>query len=68
MVSLELCLLRQSAKNTFPYLRRRTYLQLGNQYGEIWHWGHELGELDLAGIEVFKNNDGKIELSLRIDS
>lgn len=45
----------------------QTY-QKATKMGKYGIWGHEVGELDLAGIEVYKNVDGKIELVLRIDS
>jgi len=42
--------------------------QVETNMGKHGIWGHEVGELDLAAIDVYKNEDGQTELVLRVDS
>lgn len=56
-----------ATEKTVPMEKRETYNrnQTNGKYGI---WGHDIADLILTHIQVFKNKDGKIILSLGIDS
>lgn len=58
---------KSATEKTVPMEKRETYNrnQTNGKYGI---WGHDIADLILTDIQVFKNKDGKIILSLGIDS
>ncbi len=53
---------------TIP-LEKRVGLSNRNQTdGEFGIWGHDLGDLDLSEIDVYKDKDGKIHITLDVQS
>ncbi len=57
-----------SKAKTVPVDKRDTLLNRNRTNGKYGIWGHDLSDLDLDSIEVYKNADGKIYLTLDIES
>ena len=53
---------------TVPVDKRDTLLNRNQTDGKYGIWGHDLSDLDLDSIEVYKSADGKIYLTLDIES
>ncbi len=53
---------------TIPQDKRGQLLNRNDTDGKYGIWGHDLSDLYLTGIEVYKTKDGKIILRLNVDS
>lgn len=53
---------------TIPLEKREDLINRNKTNGEYGIWGHDLSDLDLSSIEVYKNNSGKIQIILGIES
>lgn len=53
---------------TIPIEQREGLINRNQTDGEYGIWGHDLSDLDLNYIEVYKNNKGKIQIILGIES
>jgi hypothetical protein len=53
---------------TIPRDKRVGLINRNQTDGEYGIWGHDLGDLDLSEIEVYKTKDGKILLKLDVQS
>lgn len=53
---------------TIPMEQREGLINRNKTDGEYGIWGHDLSDLDLSYIEVYKNNEGKIQIILGIES
>jgi hypothetical protein len=53
---------------TVPVDKRDSLLNRKQTDGKYGIWGHDLSDLDLGSIDVYKNDDGKIYLILDIES
>lgn len=53
---------------TIPLEKREGLINRNKTNGEYGIWGHDLSDLDLSSIEVYKNNDGKIKIILGVES
>ncbi len=53
---------------TTPIDKRTGIINRNETDGKYGIWGHDLGDLDLSGIEIHQGNDGKINLILWIES
>ena len=51
-----------------PFDERETLLNRNSTDGIFGIWGHDLGDLDLGGIDVYTDKDGNYYLRLGIDS
>jgi hypothetical protein len=59
---------RTAKEKTVPVNERDTLLNRNQTDGKYGIWGHDLSDLDLGSIDVYKNADGKIYLILDIES
>jgi hypothetical protein len=58
-----------SAKTkTIPIEKREGLINRNETDGKYGIWGHDISDLDLSSIEVFKTKDGKIQILLGIES
>jgi hypothetical protein len=58
-----------SAKQkTIPADKREGLINRNQTDGKYGIWGHDIGDLDLSAIEVYKTKDGKIQIVLGIES
>lgn len=58
-----------SAKiKTIPADKRGGLINRNETDGKYGIWGHDIGDLDLSSAEIYKNEDGKIEVVLGIES
>ncbi|MFN5982325.1 MAG: hypothetical protein ACK476_10725 [Fluviicola sp.] len=53
---------------TIPKDKRNGVINRNQTDGKYGIWGHDISDLDLNSIEVYKNPDGKIQISLFIES
>ncbi len=53
---------------TIPKDKRNGVITRNQTDGKYGIWGHDISDLDLNSIEVYKNPDGKIQISLFIES
>jgi hypothetical protein len=59
----------KSAKTkTVPVDKREGLINRNETDGKYGVWGHDIGDLDLSSIEVYKTKDGKIQIVLGIES
>jgi hypothetical protein len=59
----------KSAKTkTIPITKREGLINRNETDGKYGIWGHDMGDLDLSAIEVYKTKDGKIQIILVIES
>jgi hypothetical protein len=59
----------KSAKTkTIPVTKREGLINRNETDGKYGIWGHDMGDLDLSSIEVYKTKDGKIQIVLGIES
>lgn len=57
-----------STTKTIPIDQREGLINRNQTNGKYGVWGHDLSDLDLSSIEVYKNTNGKIHLILRVES
>ena len=58
-----------SAKNkTIPVEKREGLINRNETDGKYGIWGHDIGDLDLSSAEVYKMENGKIQILLGIES
>ncbi|NII28538.1 hypothetical protein HB364_25870 [Pseudoflavitalea sp. X16] len=57
-----------ASTKTIPLEKREGLINRNETNGKYGVWGHDLSDLDLSGIEVYKNAEGKIYLVLLIES
>jgi hypothetical protein len=58
-----------SAKQkTIPVDKREGLINRNETDGKYGIWGHDIGDLDLSSIEIYKTKDGKIQIVLVIES
>ncbi|MDX2172407.1 MAG: hypothetical protein SFY56_04760 [Bacteroidota bacterium] len=53
---------------TIPRDKRKGLINRNQTDGKFGVWGHDISDLDLSQIEVHKNSNGKITLTLGIES
>jgi len=53
---------------TIPMGQRKTLANRNETDGKYGIWGHDLSDLDLSSIDIYENADGRIFLSLDIES
>lgn len=53
---------------TVPINERKGLINRNETDGKYGIWGHDIGDLDLSSIEVYKSVKGKIEILLLIES
>ena len=53
---------------TIPIDKRTGLINRNETDGKYGIWGHDLSDLDLSGIEVYKTKDEKINIILLIES
>ena len=53
---------------TIPINEREGIINRNETDGKYGIWGHDIGDLDLSSIEVYKTDQGKIEIVLGIES
>ena len=53
---------------TIPLEKRTGMINRNQTNGKYGVWGHDIADLYLSGIIVYKNKEGKIFLSLDIES
>lgn len=59
----------RSAKNkTIPLEKREGLINRNQTDGKYGIWGHDLSDLDLSSIEVYKSKEGKISILLIVES
>ncbi len=59
----------KSAKTkTIPVNKRKGLINRNQTDGKYEVWGHDIGDLDLSSIEVYKSKEGKIQIVLGIES
>lgn len=51
-----------------PADQRKELLNRNETDGKYGIWGHDLSDLDLSSIDVYKNSEGKIYLMLNVES
>jgi len=59
---------RTAATKTIPMAQRKTLANRNETDGKYGIWGHDLSDLMLDTIDVYKNDKGKIFLQLSIES
>lgn len=58
-----------SAKTkTIPLEKREGLINRNETDGKYGIWGHDISDLDLSSVEVYKTEDGKIQILLGIES
>lgn len=57
-----------SATKTVPLDKREGIINRNQTNGKYGIWGHDLSDLDLSSIEIYKNKNGIVYLSLGIES
>jgi hypothetical protein len=58
-----------SAKNkTIPVEKRECLINRNETDGKYGIWGHDIGDLDLSSVEVYKTKSGKVSILLGIES
>ena len=58
-----------SAKTkTIPVEKRKGLINRNETDGKYGIWGHDIGDLDLSSIEVYKTQNGNIQIILGIES
>jgi len=58
---------KSASKKTLP-MEKRTMYNRNETNGKYGIWGHDIADLVLTDIQVYKTSDGKIVLTLGIDS
>lgn len=53
---------------TVPMEERTGLINRNQTDGKYGIWGHDLGDLDLSGIDVYKSGDGVVSLMLMVES
>ncbi|WP_310555646.1 hypothetical protein [Flavobacterium sp.] len=53
---------------TIPIDKREGLINRNETDGKYGIWGHDIGDLDLSSIEVYRTKEGKIEIILGIES
>jgi hypothetical protein len=53
---------------TIPLEKRKGLINRNETNGKYGVWGHDLADLDLSVVEVYKNREGKIYLTLSVES
>jgi hypothetical protein len=53
---------------TIPLDKREGLINRNQTNGKYGIWGHNIGDLDLSSIEVYKTRDGRIQIILVIES
>ena len=53
---------------TVPIEKRKGVINRNETDGIYGIWGHDIGDLDLSSIDVYKTKDGKIAIQLGIES
>jgi hypothetical protein len=53
---------------TVPIEKRKGIINRNETDGIYGIWGHDIGDLDLSSIDVYKTKDGKIAIQLGIES
>jgi len=59
---------KTSSVKTIPIDKRKGIINRNETDGKYGIWGHDIGDLDLSSIEVYKTKEGKIEIILGIES
>ncbi|PAM94380.1 hypothetical protein B4N84_15055 [Flavobacterium sp. IR1] len=53
---------------TLPMEKRGNLINRNETDGKYGVWGHDIGDLDLSTIDVYKSENGKITISLGVES
>lgn len=53
---------------TIPLEKREGLINRNETDGKYGVWGHDIGDLDLSGIEVYQSESGKIQVLLVVES
>jgi len=53
---------------TVPLNQRKGIINRNETDGKYGIWGHDIGDLDLSTIEVYKSENGKIQIMLIVES
>jgi predicted P-loop ATPase/GTPase len=53
---------------TIPIDKREGLINRNETDGKYGIWGHDIGDLDLSSIEVYKSENGKIQILLGVES
>ncbi|OXA86613.1 hypothetical protein [Flavobacterium hercynium] len=53
---------------TLPMEKRGSLINRNETDGKYGVWGHDIGDLDLSTIDVYKSENGKITISLGVES
>ncbi|MBA4318634.1 MAG: hypothetical protein C0412_09550 [Flavobacterium sp.] len=53
---------------TIPVDKREGLINRNETDGKYGVWGHDIGDLDLSSIEVYKSENGKIQIILGVES
>jgi len=53
---------------TLPMEKRGSLINRNETDGKYGVWGHDIGDLDLSAIDVYRSENGKITISLGVES
>jgi hypothetical protein len=59
---------KSARTKTIPVDKRKGLINRNETDGKYGVWGHDIGDLDLSSIEVYKTKDGKFQIVLGIES
>jgi hypothetical protein len=59
---------KTATTKTIPLDKRTTMYNRNETNGKYGIWGHDIADLDLSGISVYKNSNGEIIITLNIES
>ena len=59
---------RSATTKTIPVEKRKGLINRNETDGKYGIWGHDIGDLDLSSIEIYKTKSGKIQIFLGIES
>ena len=57
-----------ASTKTIPVDKREKIMNRNETDGKYGIWGHDIGDLDLSSIEVYKSESGKIQITLDVYS
>jgi hypothetical protein len=59
---------RSAKTKTIPIEERKGLINRNETDGKYGIWGHDIGDLDLSSVEIYKTKSGKIQIFLGIES